>query len=83
MSCMKRGRVSFPHKPKAYVELLRLDGSPIRIFLSAIRDWEEHEHPEFHPVTLINHGGSTTAVRESFETVTDQVNAWEAISHAK
>lgn len=75
MSFLRRGSVTFPHRDKAFVVVTRLDGSPQTFRLSDINCWEEHGAEGFGPVCLIYHFLSSTAIRQSFDELTQLVDA--------
>lgn len=76
MACLRQGKITFPHKPNAAVQFHKVDGFPAVFHLTDIDRWAEYRlHGSISDVVLIHHGMSSTAVRETFDEVSDVINS--------
>jgi len=67
MAFIRRGNISFLHKPSARIIVHRFDGTVVNLLLREIGCYEEHKMPCGHFVVCIYWGiASMTCVRETF-----------------
>lgn len=75
MAFLRRGNVKVPHKQAAFIRLTRIDGTPITFLLKDINCWEEYQVSQtLGKLVMVSHFLSSTAVRESFDSIDAEIN---------
>jgi len=75
MAFLRRGNVKRPYKNSAFILLKRFDGMPVKIKINSISCWEEYQHRNHKPVTVVFWDiASSTAVVETFDKIDEAIN---------
>jgi len=78
MTFLRRGNVSFPHRPKASITVHRVGDYPFQIRLAVISCFEEYESKNgFKWCKVFFTNGSNIIVNESFDDINAACRAWE------
>ncbi len=78
MTFLRRGNVAFPHHLKAKIDLTRIDGCEITVYLRTISCFEEYALNPGNWITKVYFtNGSSIAVAEDFDDVDAACKKWE------